>query len=139
MSPVSGSMIFTSVCGIGLPSVSVLSIVVSCGEVIDATGEHSVWPNTMVNAAPVSFSIRSTRGAGTVDPPEQTASSDVMSRFGYSGCSSIEINMVGTASIAEPLYSSMSSNTNEGSKASSNTNVHFFETAESTPTTHPPV
>ena len=43
-------MILTSTFGIGEPMVSALSVMLSVAQVIRATGEHSVWPNTMVKA-----------------------------------------------------------------------------------------
>jgi len=37
---------------IGVPMVLALSVMVSVAQVIKATGEHSVWPNTIVKGAP---------------------------------------------------------------------------------------
>ena len=68
--PVSGLTIFTSTFGIGVPMVLALSAIVSVVQVIKATGEHSVWPNTMVNGAPSFCSSAVTIAAGTVEPPE---------------------------------------------------------------------
>ena len=55
------------------PMVLALSAVESPGLVIVATGEHSVWPNTIVNGAPSRCSSFWTSAAGTVEPPEQIA------------------------------------------------------------------
>ena len=63
-------MILTSTFGIGEPMVSALSVMLSVAQVIRATGEHSVWPNTMVKAAPSRCSRAVTMEAGTVEPPE---------------------------------------------------------------------
>ena len=82
--------------------VPALSSTLSSVRVCVATGEHSVWPKTIVNGAPSSFSKRFTRGAGTVEPPEQIALTPERSVVGNVGCSSIAISMVGTATIALP-------------------------------------
>ncbi len=95
-------MIFTSTCGIGPPRVSALSCTLSSGRVICATGEHSVWPKTMVKGAPRVSSSRVTRAAGTVEPPAQMARTDDRSVCAKRGCSSIAISMVGTPSMALP-------------------------------------
>ena len=84
------------------PMVLALSTIVSNVCVIDETGESSVWPNTIVNGAPSSFSNRSTSGAGTVEPPEQIASTWDRSLVAKSGCSSMATSIVGTPSIVAP-------------------------------------
>ena len=100
--PVSGLTIRFSMFGSGNPMVPALSSIVSVVLVIAATGEHSVWPNTMVKGAPSSFSNRVTRAAGTVDPPEQIALTDDRSDVAKAGCSSIATSMVGTPTMALP-------------------------------------
>src|SRR3984957_2655865 len=49
--PVSGSMILVSMLGSGRPMVLALSSTVSVVRVWAATGEHSVWPNTIEQGA----------------------------------------------------------------------------------------
>ena len=77
---------------------STLSVVRVCA----ATGEHSVWPNTIVKGAPSFSSNSRTSAAGTVEPPEQIALTDERSVVAKAGCSSIATSMVGTPSIALP-------------------------------------
>jgi hypothetical protein len=102
VSPVLGSMILVSMLGSGRPIVLALSSTLSSVRVCAATGEHSVWPNTMVKGAPSCSSNRLTSGAGTVEPPEQIALTDDRSVVANEGCSSIATSMVGTLTIALP-------------------------------------
>ena len=137
--PDSGSVILTSTFGIGLPIVFALSSTVSSVLVIDATGEHSVWPNTIVKSAPSSFSNLFTKAAGTVDPPEQTVLIADKSRDEKSGCSIMAISIAGTPNIAFEPYVSLNSKTNPGSNCSTRICVALFETAPRTHRTQPPV
>ena len=82
--------------------VPALSANASSGRVIDATGEHSVWPNTIVKGAPNCCSKRVTRAAGTKDPPEHSALTLDKSRCVKLGCSVMAMSMVGTPTIALP-------------------------------------
>jgi hypothetical protein len=100
-------MILVSILGRGSPIVLALSSTLSLIRVWAATGEHSVWPNTMVKAAPSFSSNRFTNGAGTVDPPEQIALTDDRSLVGKVGCSSMAISMVGTPIIALSVHRNM--------------------------------
>ena len=95
-------MIFTSTCGIGRPMVPALSSTLSSGRVIDATGEHSVWPKTMVKGAPSCSSKRRTSASGTSDPPEQIDCALDRSVSAKAGCSIIATSIVGTPIIALP-------------------------------------
>ena len=95
-------MIFTSTCGIGVPMVPALSSTLSSGRVIDATGEHSVWPKTMVKGALSCSSKRRTSAAGTVEPPEQMPCTCDRSVAAKLGCSIIATSMVGTPIMALP-------------------------------------
>ncbi len=76
VSPVLGSMILFSMLGSGRPIVLALSSTLSVVPVCAATGEHSVWPNTIVKGAPSFSSSCRTSAAGTVEPPEQIALTD---------------------------------------------------------------
>ena len=80
----------------GGPIVRALSSIVSSGWVMLRTGDVSVWPYTIVNGAPSSFSNVRTSCSGTSDPPELIALSDDRSVVPKAGCSIRAMSIVGT-------------------------------------------
>ena len=91
------------------------------------------------NCTPSVDSIRRTRSAGTVEPPEHTVDSEDRSRVANSGCSMAAISMVGTASRCVPRSDSISSSSSAGSNCTMHTSAARRCTGPSTPSTQPPV
>ena len=85
MTPVSGSMILTSLSGSGRPMVRDWSSGLSSRLVWVITPCSSVWPKTMLNWQPNASLTRVTSSAGTKEAPDMRVWTLLVSRFSKSG------------------------------------------------------
>ena len=132
-------MILVSMLGSGRPIVLALSSTLSVVQVCAATGEHSVWPNTIVKGAPSFSSNSRTSAAGTVEPPEQIALTDERSVVGECRMLQHRDQHGGNADHRIAAIGPEHFEHDAGSKASTSTWVAAFETAPITQQTQPPV
>ena len=118
VSPVSGSITFTSTCGITRPTVSVRRSRSSSARVIVDTGEVSVIPYEMATSARcISLMHRFITSTGHGEPAMIPVRSEVRSYDGKDAWSSCAMNIVGTPYTDVHRSSWIASSVATGSKA----------------------